>query len=110
MGHPALRRLGDDTCDLLGAPPSGRLRTTTSAWPASSATSSRTGPRRAPTRSRDVVAHDTVAGPDEIPRQDAAHVAETDEANRLHGHSSFCSSARTASSDRRAETPAGAPQ
>ena len=54
--------------------------------------------------------HDMVPGPDEIPRQDAAHVAETDEADRLHGHSSSCSSARTASSDRRAETPAGAPQ
>ncbi len=68
------------------------------------------GSRRAPTGPRNIVALDLVAGLDEIPRQDAAHIAETDEADRLDAHSSLSSWARTASRDRRAETPAGAPQ
>ncbi len=56
------------------------------------------------------MADDIVAHSHEVGRQDAAHVAQTDETNCRHGHPSFCSSARSARSALLAETPAGAPQ
>ena len=63
-----------------------------------------------PLRSGDVVADDVVARADEVRRQDAAHVAEADEADRRHRQPSLLCRRAPASSARRAETPAGAPQ
>ena len=67
-------------------------------------------PGRVPLRPGDVVADDVVAGADEIRRQDAAHVAEADEADGRHAQSVALLFGAHGQHDRRAETPAGAPQ
>ena len=104
---PAIDRA---TCSDAG--PSGKAEDDDvgAARPAAATSPTNVGPVGAPLRAGDVVADDLVTRPDEVRRQDAAHVAETDEADRRHGQPPLCSAARTASSDRRAETPAGAPQ
>jgi hypothetical protein len=111
VGHPPLRGPGDGPCDLLRNAAVGKAEDD-DVGPARQLgqVTDELGSRRAPLRSGNVVAHDRVARLDEIPRQDASHVAEADEADRVDAHSRACSSARTASRDRRAETPAGAPQ
>ena len=111
MGHPPLRGMSDGLGDLLRNPAVRKAEDDeVGAARQLGQVNDELGPCGAPTRSGNVVAQDLVTRLDKIPRQDAAHVAEADEADRLDAHSSSRSSARTASSDRRAETPAGAPQ
>lgn len=111
MGDPPLRRRDDLSCHLLGHAAVGQAQDgDVDETSELGHVGGEHGPYRIPPGSGDIVADDIVARRDEVPRQDAAHIAEPDEANRRHSQSSFCSSARTASSDLRAETPAGAPQ
>ncbi len=83
MGHPPLRGLGDGSCDLLRYAAVGKAEDDdVGATRHLVQVTDELGPRRAPTRSRNVVTHDLVARVHEILRQDAAHIAEADEPDR----------------------------
>ncbi len=96
------------TCSDAGA--SGRLHTTTSTRRAISSTvATNTAPVRVGGGAGDVECDDFEPRIDEVGRQDAAHVAQADDADQLVGHVPSCS-ARTDWSARLADSPAGPPQ
>ena len=111
MRHPPQRGVGDGVGDSRGDSPVGQAEDGEfSAAGELVQLVHEAGALWIAPRAGDVVGNDVEAGADKIRRKSAAHVAEADEADRRHRQPSFCSSDRTARSDRLAETPAGAPQ